>query len=686
MPGGSNKNKILIIGGILLIVILGGVAGFIIYTINQTKNVNPQETHASGCCKCYIEYTNNRGQKVTIPTLGSTDSASGACTFSEENFTLSDIDFSVPLTTCESAPSEICNALTNSSLCTEDESNRLCTACNEMITSTVDNTTCDNQCSSSKMIPETIPESLTGPVIFSVQFQILNQDGNNDLLQGRIEVENPDGGQAMEPIIVDYDPNIHSSVDREIAGTNFKIYTVEFSTNWESFVDPANLGIYTVKFSQTTTSGGEDSWSDAQACPIKLNLNEEDYENAAIIPGEEENNIVGPNATNDAECIGIDIAPENGETPVTIEVTAQPDDGTANLFGWSMDLNCNGQIDLGSGEVFTTEQPTVRKEFTLPEGEIRRNCQIKVTSSNVVDDLDTILSYCESSVAVYRQSDDCGNGTCDTGEECDGTLLCPAGTPYSSGSCNTSCEYTSSSPSQPSDGAWSVTTQTSTDCVERVAGSNQITLTVTIRNASNVAKDIRGISDALPQGFQYNANSSYINGVTVSDSQVTLETSGNSQLITWSNSGTGFTLGANATMTIRFTATAGTNAVTGNQINRVTVTPSDETPVTTQNTIIVAQNCEQPKTGILDNIPVILVMGGLLIAMATVVYRTGFGSQQLTALMDKTANTSKKIRSTIKKSGKSLTLRISQPQKFKEKEIEKAALKKIKDHLDNNED
>jgi hypothetical protein len=147
--------------------------------------------------------------------------------------------------------------------------------------------------------------------------------------------------------------------------------------------------------------------------------------------------------------------------------------------------------------------------------------------------------------------------------------------------------------------------KTGPQCVERVNPLNISRFVINIANRNSAPDLLENVIDKLPLGFTYQTGSTRINGVNRADAgTVTLETTGNSQEITWSQTD-GWPIDANGSMVIEFTAIAGPQAITGQNLNEVLLTPIN-TPTTPSNlrasfTFNVAQTCSTPRTGLFDD-------------------------------------------------------------------------------------
>lgn len=182
-------------------------------------------------------------------------------------------------------------------------------------------------------------------------------------------------------------------------------------------------------------------------------------------------------------------------------------------------------------------------------------------------------------------------------------------------------------------------------CVERVDGSNEATFTITVQNNAGQEESITSIKDKLPLGFEYVAESSTINGAVVTDSEVvTVTTVGSTEEIVWQPT-TPWNIAASGQMTIIFKARAGSEALTGDNLNEVIVNPvqipADPATLRAEAGIIVAQDCDNPpsggstpSTGILDNIVVRLLLGAILFITAWIVYTRPEGSKLSEMIVD----------------------------------------------------
>lgn len=169
-------------------------------------------------------------------------------------------------------------------------------------------------------------------------------------------------------------------------------------------------------------------------------------------------------------------------------------------------------------------------------------------------------------------------------------------------------------------------------CVERTAGSNTATYTITVTNNKDVADSITSIKDKLPLGFLYTVDSSSINGTATPDaSLVTVTPIGDTQEIVWQPA-TAWSIPADGVLTIVFSATAGTATISGQNLNEIIVNPVeiplDPATLRAQVYLTLAQDCgniteeeEQiPQTGIFDSFIVRIGFGILILITGWLVY------------------------------------------------------------------
>lgn len=226
--------------------------------------------------------------------------------------------------------------------------------------------------------------------------------------------------------------------------------------------------------------------------------------------------------------------------------------------------------------------------------------------------------------------------------------------------------------------SFTVTNTTNQTCVERVTPSNTVQYTIGVTNKSTTSQNITSVTDKLPLGFVYTTGTTKLNGVSVTDSSyVTATTTGSTQELVIAKTG-GWTLSANQTLTIIFQATAGTDALTGSNLNEVVVTPeqipTDPTTLRTSVSLTVAQDCSNPnnttdntpQTGIFDSTIFKVLVGLSVVALGWYIYSRPKG--QLIA--------AKVVDSEVFKATELNTWRIFNPKKYFEEVVVKKSQRK----------
>jgi len=188
---------------------------------------------------------------------------------------------------------------------------------------------------------------------------------------------------------------------------------------------------------------------------------------------------------------------------------------------------------------------------------------------------------------------------------------------------------------------FTVTKEASLQCVEREDGSNSLDYTITIKNEDTTYEDITSIKDKLPLGFTYTEESTTINSEAVTDSEyVTVTDVGNSQEIVW-QAEDGWSVNSDDTLEIKFSAVVTENALTGDNLNEVIVTPlntpADDETLRTEVSVEVSQNCNEsetvPDTAIFDNTVAKLVLGISVLILGGLFYYTNSGNSITEKLM-----------------------------------------------------
>ena len=190
---------------------------------------------------------------------------------------------------------------------------------------------------------------------------------------------------------------------------------------------------------------------------------------------------------------------------------------------------------------------------------------------------------------------------------------------------------------------FSVSKTSSETCVERVSPDNDSTFTLTIRNNGDIADTVESVKDKLPLGFEYVTGSSTLNGNSIADSVfVTITEVGDTQEIVWEPQ-SAWSINAGGVLTITFKAIAGSNALSGENLNEVILTPSeipsDPSTLRASTEIIVAQDCTNlesstPATGIFDSTIGRVAVGIAIIMLGMIIYNTNKGTQLATHIVN----------------------------------------------------
>lgn len=670
-------------------VMLVGIGFLIALAINRNREVTPTTPQATSCCTCSWTVSLEDGTSVDLATInGFTQGPQ--CQFIQP---YPDLGNYTP-TTCVDVPveemfTELPPGIEAGSDAIADMSTGECTG------------GCYAHSSDPLLPPQNAvaTDEVTLTALFELRYAV---PPNDRLTEAEMIIEFPEGQESPEPMKADTLEMIHTKNENDDSNLPIKIYRASFKATWEDIMNFDEPGTYTVKYRAQNTTG---TWTETGGC-IR------DFEVTEL-------------AQRGEYCFNLDAAPLNGTGSLNTTLTADagtPKDQPAT-YEWKADLNCNGQYDEGAGadaEIFTTTENTVDRTFTHPGNtEESVSCEVEVVvqvegGARTLEDFSD--GSCKSSVNLASVPESCGNGQCDSGETCDsdGNLSCPSEGNLPSGTnCRDDCTYcgdgnldakedcdpgigpgetgydaactsectleTADEPPPDEDTGKDGTedlsqaltiTQQTPDCLEMVPPNNTSTITITVRNTTSETVLVRAVSDTLPQGLSYTAGSSSINDqANPDDTGVTIESSGESQLITWNNGGSGWNIGANGTLTIAFSTSADGSATTGTHTNQVTVTPANENPIPSEGSVLVAQTCTQPETGILDNNIRYILIGSFLLIVAGTAFYTGFGTKEFAAFLDKS-----------NKAMKDTYLRLAYPQKFMEDKIQSSALKKVDKH------
>jgi uncharacterized repeat protein (TIGR01451 family) len=161
--------------------------------------------------------------------------------------------------------------------------------------------------------------------------------------------------------------------------------------------------------------------------------------------------------------------------------------------------------------------------------------------------------------------------------------------------------------------------------------------TIEVKNNGENTDTIETVKDKLPLGFSYITESSTLDGNAISDSVfVTTTEVGESQEVLWEPQNS-WSIPAGGTLTLTFEATVGENAITGENLNEVIVTPteipSDPSSLRASSDIIVAQDCDDiqiddtPQTGIFDTTLGRVVTGIVVILIGIIIYNSNEGNR-----------------------------------------------------------
>ncbi len=709
--------------GVVLIAtfLLAAIGMYIAYVTYRARQVTPTETEAAICCSCHWIDPSRRAQNqydlgsahqgvvengqcklpepVEVPLMGGGTETTDVCEDIQINWPCGEWCDRWNAGCPEGCPAECPNckdATDPNDPCYES---RCCDfACDATgARADVGEIPCEPGCIAASSSAPFDPENLTGSVTFTSNFELKYAVGENDeLTEAKMEFTYPYPYEAPADLPADTFDLIKEYEDE--TEQPIKIYQGTFTTDWETVTNSGTcdkeLCQYTVQFEAKDKLG---KWTGkSEICHFNF-----------VIPesGEE-----------DYSCTNLSLTPSSltldpGESgDVVFEAEATPDlpEGTTATYSWEIDQDCDG-VDAITRE---TSVPTHTETFTYPSDAtnlVEWCIDLEITADGQTLS-ESPAGACSETLTISQTPDECDCAqdgvTCDppgdttvctgydampSGETCrqdctycgDGILqsqyeVCDPAIPEGEEGYDANCQDDCTTEEQPTPIGDLIVVKQAPDCVELVAPNNIATFTITVTNDGTETQLIRAVSDTLPQGFTYNTGSSVINGVAnTDDTGVTVESSGTSQLVTWENElpdQSGWTIEAGGTLTIRFSATAGSNATIGTNINEVTVTPSDGDPIPAQDSFLVAQTCTQPDTGIFDNFNVILIGTGFLV-LAGAAYYTGFGSSRIAEFTTNSANS-------IKKTTKTLALRIAQPQKYSEGKIRETALKKIKEHID----
>jgi len=192
---------------------------------------------------------------------------------------------------------------------------------------------------------------------------------------------------------------------------------------------------------------------------------------------------------------------------------------------------------------------------------------------------------------------------------------------------------------------FSTTKEVEQTCVERTEGDNTVDFTITITNAreetdyeETTPDEVTSVTDSLPLGFSYTLNSTYVNNTPATDSSlVTVSQIGDSEKVVWQPSSP-WVVDPSQSMTISFSATAGSDSIGGQNLNEVVANPTeiplDPSLLRSQVSIIVANDCENiteeelepPETGIFDTFAGRILVGLFVLVIGWIIYTSPQGN------------------------------------------------------------
>ena len=416
----------IIIGGIIATIIIAAIGFGIMYAINQQKKITPSESEAATCCTCTwsLELSPNEFTTIT-EAVGLV--VNNFCTFAEPEPSLG----SYNLTSCSNIPlnevmSELPAGLEEDTDIFAEENRGLCSG------------GCTFHTSDPILPPSKITEE-NNDVTFTTAFELRYAiEPHTEYTDAEMIIMYPNDTNSPEPIeatSLELVTTLNEGGDTESGNLPIKIYKAMFDTTWDTVLNPATAGMYTVSF-RAKDNSPEETWTETSQCKREFEVVE------VIEEGE--------------YCYSLDAVPVSGYSPFDVTLTVDagvPDSDPTAVYEWQLDLNCNGTIDEGTGEnaeIFTTPTTTnsITKTFTTDEVGGQSSCDVDVAvivegETRTLDELSP--GSCSSSVSISSDDGDtCGNGTCDTDELCDpnGNIACPAGGPLSTGLvCRDDCTY-----------------------------------------------------------------------------------------------------------------------------------------------------------------------------------------------------------------------------------------------------
>jgi hypothetical protein len=632
MPKDQTKRPKNLIGLIILIiVVLVAVGGAIYYYINYSLNFTPEvEDVASVPCRCKW-VSEDDDTKVIAEASGYLQNSS--CQF-PQSYEIGGTEVSQ----C----SDITELDELETLVATQESGTLGPGVISM--------------SSDPVVPPAILTEDNQTVTFTIDFALYALEQNLIYNTAKMEITYPDVDNSPEPTEAQLTEENTTTYTYLENGQTVTGYRVTFLSTWNEVTNYGEEGLYKVAF---TAKDSDDVWTDASTGTLQY--------------------YVGDAATGEYFCNNIDIVQTRTTESANVTATAVANlpEGHEATYTWEMDRNCSGDID--EGETFSTTTNTITKEFTYPDNKNEElQCEVSVTIE--LDDSTDIDSRSEESclgyVTMKPQSELCGDGVLDEAEECDPAI--EEGDEDYIANCQDDCtvlvtdeedpEEEESDDTESTDQEESEDTisteitvgQTCPSCVSLSGEDPTADIIITVTNSAETAQTVRAVSNSLPQGFTFSEGSSSVNEIdNATDEGILVEVSGDSQLITWDNDDNGWTVTGNGgTLVIEFTAEISPSTDEGTYTNTVTVTPADTDPIQSDQGVVLAQSCEQPETALFDRSLYPIIVGSVLLVMASLAYYTGFGTKRF---------------ETVVGALEDIGLLISKPQKHMERRIERKA-------------
>ncbi len=626
MPEEPKRPKNLIAFIIFIIVVLIAAGGAIYYYINQTLNFAPSvEDAATVPCRCKWV---SEDDETYVFAEASGHLQGDTCVF-PESYEIGGVDV------------EQCSDITELD---EVDTLKSTTTSGTLGPGVI-------AMSSDPIQPPAILSEDNQTVTFTVDFSLYTLDEPLEYTQAEMQVTYPDVDDSPEPLLASLtedNTTIYTYIEN---GQTVTGYRVTFLSTWNEVLNYGESGLYKVSFRAMDSN---EVWTDESTGTLQF--------------------VMGDAATAGYYCNNVDIVQTRTTeyANVTITALANLPEGHEATYTWSLDVDCSENVD--DDEEFTSTTDSITKEFTYPSGstgEVECPASVTIELDDGTDIEDRSEESCSGVVTLTPLSEMCGDGVFDEDEECDPGI--EEGEDDYIANCQDDCTVLDTGEAdegdeEEEDGDLTTDisiTQTCPSCVSIAEASPTADITVTVTNSGDASQTVRAVSNTLPQGFSYSEGSSSVNQIeNATDEGITVETSGESQLITWDNDGNGWAVtGGGGTLTIAFTSDVDNDVDEGTYTNTVTVTPANADPIQSESGIVLAQSCEQPETALFDRSIQPILIGTSFLLLASLAYYTGFGTRRFAKLIDVVSE---------------MSLTITQPQKFREKKIERKALKEIK--------